>query len=180
MIDPKKKRGLHIPLQVWLCYLLVATMLCTGVTFAKYTSTASGSDSARVAKWGVVVAPVADDTTVTINEENESTEDQSRSYEFTVTSEAEVSLEYKLEVVFPEALPTGLSIQMDDKDATATSADKTTFTFAGGTIAAGDSDKTREHTLTVTAKLGTAADGALAADFLNKNVTINVIAEQID
>ncbi len=38
--------------------LLVATLLTTSIisgTFAKYTTTASGSDTARVAKWGVTI-----------------------------------------------------------------------------------------------------------------------------
>lgn len=41
-------------------FLLVAVLLTTSVisgTFAKYVTTATGSDSARVAKWGVTVNP---------------------------------------------------------------------------------------------------------------------------
>lgn len=43
--------------------LMVATLLTTSVisgTFAKYTTTASSNDSARVAKWGVQVTSTAD------------------------------------------------------------------------------------------------------------------------
>ena len=43
--------------------LLVATLLTTSVisgTFAKYTTEATGSDSARVAKWGITVTGTAD------------------------------------------------------------------------------------------------------------------------
>jgi len=43
----RKKRG--IPLSVYLSYLLVATLLVTGVTFSGYITTATGGDEARVA-----------------------------------------------------------------------------------------------------------------------------------
>lgn len=48
--------------------LLVAVLLTTCVisgTFAKYVTTEGRSDSARVAKWGVIVAVVGDTTTIT-------------------------------------------------------------------------------------------------------------------
>lgn len=44
--------------------LLVAALLSTSIisgTFAKYTTGASAQDSARVAKWGVVVTATGDD-----------------------------------------------------------------------------------------------------------------------
>lgn len=52
--------------------LLVATLLTTSVisgTFAKYTSSASGSDSARVAKWSFNVGEtdIVDNDTITFN-----------------------------------------------------------------------------------------------------------------
>ena len=48
--------------------LLVAVLLTTCVisgTFAKYTTTGSGSDSAKVAKWGVTVTVAGDTTAIT-------------------------------------------------------------------------------------------------------------------
>lgn len=46
MTGRKKRR---IPLSVYLSYLLVATLLVTGVTFSGYITTATGGDEARVA-----------------------------------------------------------------------------------------------------------------------------------
>lgn len=53
------KRRRRIPLSVWLAYLLVATLIATGVTFSGYVTEAYGSDSARV-------AVMATDVTVTL------------------------------------------------------------------------------------------------------------------
>lgn len=47
------KRSRRVPLSVWLAYLLVATLIATGVTFSGYVTEAQGSDSARVAKFEV-------------------------------------------------------------------------------------------------------------------------------
>lgn len=44
-----RKRSRRVPLSVWLAYLLVATLIATGVTFSGYVTEAQGSDSARVA-----------------------------------------------------------------------------------------------------------------------------------
>ena len=43
------KRLKKIPLRVWLFYLLLISILCTGVTFASYKSESSGGSSTRVA-----------------------------------------------------------------------------------------------------------------------------------
>lgn len=43
------KRSRRIPLSVWLAYLLVASLIATGVTFSGYVTQAHGADSARVA-----------------------------------------------------------------------------------------------------------------------------------
>ena len=53
--------------------LLVATLLTTSVisgTFAKYTTSANGSDTARVAKWGVTVTANGDTFANSYNEKN--------------------------------------------------------------------------------------------------------------
>lgn len=45
----EKKNKMHLPLSAYLTYLLVATLLFTGVSFSKFATTSSGEDSARVA-----------------------------------------------------------------------------------------------------------------------------------
>lgn len=48
----KKKSRFHLPLHVYLIYLLVITLIFTGVTFSKYIASSSAGDSARVAVFG--------------------------------------------------------------------------------------------------------------------------------
>ena len=45
----EKKKKMRLPLSAYLTYLLVATLLFTGVSFSKFATTSSGEDSARVA-----------------------------------------------------------------------------------------------------------------------------------
>lgn len=42
----------RLPIHVYLVYLLVATLVFTGVTFSKYVTSSTGGDSARVAVFG--------------------------------------------------------------------------------------------------------------------------------
>lgn len=52
-VRPSKPRAKRPPLLVYVMYLLVATVVFTGVTFSSYISTTSGQDSARVAKFDI-------------------------------------------------------------------------------------------------------------------------------
>ena len=52
----KKRSGKRPPLFVYVGYLLVATVIFTGVTFSGYVSTTMGNDQARVAKFDVDIA----------------------------------------------------------------------------------------------------------------------------
>lgn len=45
----EKKNKMRLPLSAYLTYLLVATLLFTGVSFSKFATTSSGEDSARIA-----------------------------------------------------------------------------------------------------------------------------------
>ena len=50
---PKTKRKHKLPLTAVLTYLIVVTLVATGVSLSAYVSTASGGDEARVAKFDV-------------------------------------------------------------------------------------------------------------------------------
>lgn len=50
---PEKKSGKRPPVFVYVGYLLVATVIFTGVTFSGYISTTMGNDQARVAKFEI-------------------------------------------------------------------------------------------------------------------------------
>lgn len=56
LFRPAKKSGKRPPVFVYVGYLLVATVIFTGVTFSGYISTTVGSDQARVAKFDVDIA----------------------------------------------------------------------------------------------------------------------------
>lgn len=55
---PKTKRKHKLPLTAVLTYLIVVTLVATGVSLSAYVSTASGGDEARVAKFDVQQAGV--------------------------------------------------------------------------------------------------------------------------
>jgi len=59
---PKKNNKLRLPLSVYLVYLLVATVVMTGVTFSGYITTVTGSDEVRV-------AVMATDATITVTDQ---------------------------------------------------------------------------------------------------------------
>ena len=84
----QKKTGRKIPFVAWLGYLLVVTMVVTGVTFSGYVSKSGGEDSARVAKFDVTEnIPVTYTTALTgMYPGSENSQD------FTVTSNSEVTV----------------------------------------------------------------------------------------
>lgn len=51
----EKKKHIRLPIHVYLSYLLVATLIFTGVTFSKYITATNAGDSARIAAFGDLV-----------------------------------------------------------------------------------------------------------------------------
>jgi hypothetical protein len=105
-----------------------------GVTQARYATSASGGDSARVAKWDVGAEP----------EEGQAGEleltpgdgDSQASYSFTVSNGGEVALTYDVVVTLPKALPDGVTATLAKSGAataskTFSSANGTTLTLSG-------------------------------------------------
>lgn len=88
--------------------LLVLVMLSTSMVagrYARYVTTATASDSARVAKYDISVAsPSPNSLTMS--------QDASVEYNFTVTSNSEVSVEYDLIITLPTALPSGVTVTL--------------------------------------------------------------------
>lgn len=83
------KKPRRAPLWQYLCYLLVATVLFTGVTISSYRSTASAEDSARVAKFAVTASGA--DQTFELSPGGES-----QQYSFTVKNTGEVTIRYQV------------------------------------------------------------------------------------
>lgn len=60
MNNTRKRSSMMVRLVALLAVAMMFTMCFVGGTFAKYTSSATGSDSATVAKWGVTVTGTVD------------------------------------------------------------------------------------------------------------------------
>lgn len=162
MAKRKNPSRVNIPMcaaGVLLCLTLFSVHLTSGL-YAKYTATATGSDSARVAKFEVDVSGQnLADITCTQSDTDSST------YTITINNKSEVAVEYTLSVVYNNTAPDGVSADFDgDSDS--------------GQLAVGASAQ-RELTFTVDWAEFTADNtGDSATETLN--FTVNVHIEQID
>ena len=68
-MNKTRKSSLMVRLVALLAVAMMFTMCFVGGTFAKYTSSATGSDSARVAKWSFKVSEtdIAQSTSINFN-----------------------------------------------------------------------------------------------------------------
>lgn len=118
------KAKLNIPMCAALV-LLFLTMISVHLTsglYARYTATATGSDSARVAKFDVTGSG-AGDVTVDCTQV-----DNTGEYIINVTSNSEVAVEYSIEVVFIDNINIDkVKITLDEK--TGTWKDTSTLSF---------------------------------------------------
>ena len=149
--------------------LLVLVMLSTSMVagrYARYTATATASDSARVAKYAISVSSNS-------NENIALSDGVPASYSFSVTSESEVTVEYDLVIILSQEIPSGIDISVkygdETKSLTQTGNQYTarnigTFSPLGGT---------HEYTLIFTA---TQPVGAGTID----GISIRVDARQVD
>ena len=161
------------PLHVCLAYLLVCTMLATGLSFSRYATTDGDSDAAQVAA-GALSVSGGGNKTFDLDCNNGST---SQSYSFTVHNRdggktSQAAIEYDIVVGLSQALPDGVTMELDGQTGYAS---RTTYTFSGGTFAAGSSDF-NTHTLTITAD----TDEVTGSSAYHLDLTISVLAEQVD
>ncbi|MEE0509694.1 MAG: hypothetical protein UDG94_00520 [Peptococcaceae bacterium] len=166
----KKRRLLTLPPYVYLGYLLLCTLLVTGVSFSSYLSQASGSDSARVAAGAISITTVSGSSVTLDNTNGPASGDLT----FTVSNinagaVSEVAIRY--DIVIQADLPAGVTMTLDGKRG---SQSGDTYTFSNmGTFAAGE-ERTFSHTLTFT------GDFTAINDSSTSNIDISVQAEQID
>lgn len=170
MAKRKNPSRVNIPMcaaGVLLCLTLFSLHLTSGL-YAKYISTATGSDSARVAKFEVVSAKHNDDPVV-IKSDGTNTNNP---YRFTITNNSEVAVQYKLSL--KDALPGGVTH---------------TFTPQTGTLdPVGGANTTVECTLTFSISdwaeftADTTGDPLYGFGSMTKNFDFTIIAhvEQID
>ncbi len=168
-----KRRG--IPTPALIVYLLIAVSLTTGVSFSRYTSAASGSDSAQVAKWDIQINAVpSDNKTFSGNMDDKMVE--TLSYGFSVSSNSEVSAKYYITVEFSGKLDSTVDLYINGIAGTPNEG-RTVFTFADDwTFAPGS--HSQNHTLTLTREYF--KDNQMPENFSDLAVSISVIAEQIN
>lgn len=165
-------RKINIPMAlacVLLCLTLITTHM-TGGLFARYTTTAQASDSARVAKFQVAGT---ENGTVSVQSDT----DSEGNYSFEVINHSEVAITYDLEIVFTEDVTDWLDLEIGTTPA---GEDAKTFTFAdAGTLPPGE-EATHEITFKVTDWSGITSGMSGEEDTKNLSFTVNIHAEQID
>ena len=145
---------------ILLVYLLIATLISTGISFAKYTTSVDASGHARVAAFNVT-------TTLADAEKVLDTTKGAAYYRymFQVRNDSEVAVKYDVVLT---GVPEGVSVKWGSKSPVVSG---TTHTFSNaGTLAAGNT--WAYITLNFTVEKGTIIEEA------EINVTVN--AEQID
>ena len=175
---PARRR---LPLAVYLAFLLVAALAFTGASFASYKTEATGSDSARVARFVVTAAKDASQKEdLTLDSEN-----KSATYKFTVSNNEggkvnETATEYDVVVTLPAALPNGVTMKLTRVTGTTvtevpqSSASGNTYTFSdNGMLFSAADARSDIYTLTF------AAQSSAESDTL-EGIKITVNAEQVD
>lgn len=167
--EPQEKVRFRLPIQAYLLYLAIASMLLTGVSFARYVATGTATDEARVAAAGIEVTWGSDSD---IEISNAAGGADSGSFSFTVSNkDSEVAIGYDVVVTLGAPLPDGVTIALDNKEILSSGQSSYTFSNAG-TFEPGYNTKT--HTLTFNGDYN-----IITAPF-DTDITITINAEQID
>lgn len=169
-----KKRRFMLPPYVYLSYLVVCTLLLTGVSFAGYISTASGSDSGRTAA-GIVAVTHDENTTLALDRPDGAATEATSEFNFSVSNSiSEVTIQYDIVVSLDKALPDGITMELDGVPCSGSN--DNTYTFSDiGTFDAGVS-KSIPHKLTFQGDFDIYHTPG-SAEF---PIHISVYAEQID
>ena len=167
------KRKFSTPIQVYLAYMLLCTMLLTAVSFSRYRVSGNADDVARVAA-GVVEVTYDDNTNISlVRPSNDGTLVEDFNFEVS-NKNSEVAIGYDVVVQLDQALKDGVTMTLDGQTVTA-EADNT-YTFSSmGTFTAGVSE-TKEHTLSFAGDFDTIKPGTDDT----YNITISIRSQQID
>lgn len=164
--DPKHYKGVgkrkRFPVGACLVYLLLLCTLFAGVSFSRYTTTAAGGDSARVARFSVsAAADSSNPTEIALSAEN-----PSGTYKFIVTNDSEVLVKYSVQV---SGVPDGVTVKLNEGNAETPTDGALTLTGEKITF---DGTKDVELTFALAENVTENVD-------LTK-VTVNVLVEQVD
>lgn len=158
----KPNRKVNIPMcaaLILLCLVLVSSHLTSGL-YARYTSSSTGSDSARVAKFEVETSGANENISVTADTDSSQ---NGTTYTITIENKSEVAVSYKLTPVLGDS-PAGVTATLDSNT---------------GELAAGAAPVT--HTLTLSVDWAAFTQGQTGAN-VSKDIsfTVNIHFEQID
>ena len=159
-----------------LCLALFSANLTSGL-YARYTSTASGSDSARVARFDVNNTVQSGDASIHLHFFDASL--LSDEVTFTVTSSSEVAVGYSVTVTMPTSDPYSSWLDVTLGDSTPTSRTDNSFTFSNVAYFEPNDGRTHEHSLFFKIKDESVGKPGSLRD-VSGNVVITVRAEQID
>lgn len=160
-------RKVRMPLWAWLCYLLAAALLFTGgASFSKYRSTASGTATARVAKFDVQTTALGTNNPIILKGGDSS---YGGPYAFTVQNASEVTVTSKVIVKgLPENVEVTLTVDgVAQSPQTSKGTDPLTFDIGQVGI-----DKFKSCKLTFNAKKVT--------EKFTGEIHIDVASEQVD
>ena len=157
----KPNRKVNIPMcaaLILLCLVLVSSHLTSGL-YARYTSSSTGSDSARVAKFAVETSGADENISVKTGTSDPDT----TSYTITIENKSEVAVSYQLTPVL-SGTPAGVTASLDSNT---------------GELAAGAAPVT--HTLTLSVDWAAFTQDQTGAN-VSKDITftVNIHFEQID
>lgn len=196
--ETAKKQKVRLPLSAYLSYLLIATLLLTGLSFSKFASSGSAGDDARVAVVVVDGGSYGDETDLSIGGDSEAI----ATYSFYLTNyneydyvASEVSLDYTVFVTMPDGrnLPAGVEMSLTyyydeydengdlqgtvEKDCLSIpSGEDGVYTFDGGADFAAGEWEYHDYILTFTV-----IDESLITENASfEGIEISVTAEQID
>lgn len=165
---------------VLLCLVLFSAHLTSGL-YARYTSTATSGDSARVARFDVASAKKTD-VDFNINLDFFDPQKQTDYIEFVVSSSSEVAVRYDVVLVLPEGMveliEAGILVISLDENVPPKTVDGTnrTVIFDAGTFNAAVTDS-RTHKLTFSFKEGSVISDTIE---ITKPATLRLLAEQVD
>ena len=162
-----------------LAFVLLSSHISSGL-YAKYSSVATGSDSARVAKFDVA-SEEKDGVPLSIDLDFFDPQKQADSFGFTVTSSSEVALKYDVVLILPEKMAELVSdgtliVKMDGSISGTIDAASKTLTFTGGSFAPA-SAQLYSHEITIEISPDTMP---LLSLNITEPVTLRIHAEQID
>ncbi len=171
-------------LMVTVAVLFCATLFSmhfTGGLYARYSTSASGSDSARVAKFDVnPTFTITERGTTAQNIRVDVTPGNTQIAKLTIVNNSEVAVEYKLEVKNVTGNLKSLKYKLVKKDAD--SAAVTTDKHENGISISGATQLPGNHTDTYNLEIVWEANGEDALEFIDMldYITVSVTATQVD